>query len=382
MGYTLLLAAGTPRPAWPSGFLPPSRRGRVRRHAGLAEIARDLRATTCIRLYFWAVAAWRWVGGRGLFGVRLLSVGFSVWRWSWWRDRAVRAQSAGRRGSADCGVLRLRLHRRDRAGFRTRAGVVAGGVWLAVRGEGRVVEMEVDAELVKTPPLEGRGLGGGVGAPGKIRAIFGSDPSPPPRSALRPKPTRGGGDPPFSPPPPLLRPLPRRRDAQQLPGGVRRRCRPALAAPRPRALAATSVGFALFLRGSLVLPRPARQPAGRVSAVLAARQPAAPRPILRRQLFGGLPLYAPHAATAVAIPGRLAVLLAGLIALRWRRIGTPRPRLLLALAAVAPPAGLLLLGLAFNSTPSNYATSPSPRRSSGCCWRVRWRACRGAGALA
>ena len=40
-----------------------------------------------------------------------------------------------------------------------------------------------------------------------------------------------------------------------------------------------------------------------------------------------------------------------LIAWRWRRIGTPATRLLFAMAALAPPAGLIVLGMAFDNTP-------------------------------
>ncbi|HLB96326.1 MAG TPA: hypothetical protein VJK90_01625, partial [Acetobacteraceae bacterium] len=75
-GYTMLLAAGTPRPAWPAGvFTAAEARAVFAGHAGLGEIARDLRRTDVHPpLYFWTVAAWRWLAGPSLFGVRLLSV--------------------------------------------------------------------------------------------------------------------------------------------------------------------------------------------------------------------------------------------------------------------------------------------------------------------
>jgi hypothetical protein len=124
--------------------------------------------------------------------------------------------------------------------------------------------------------------------------------------------------------------------------------------PRPRAWLAATAGFALFLpadfwfflaqRGS----RPAQFPAFSLIGSLSrlAQYTAA-------NLFGGLPLYVPaQASTAVAVGlASIAVLLAGLVTLRWRRIGAARPRVLLTLGVLAPPAGLLLLGLAFNSTP-------------------------------
>ncbi len=43
--------------------------------------------------------------------------------------------------------------------------------------------------------------------------------------------------------------------------------------------------------------------------------------------------------------------LAALVALRWRRIGRPAPRMLLVMGAAAPPLGLLLLGAVFGTTP-------------------------------
>ena len=70
-------------------------------------------------------------------------------------------------------------------------------------------------------------------------------------------------------------------------------------------------------------------------------------------MFGGLPLY-------VEGPARLAVSIAvatlvlgviGLVAWRWRLNGPAAARTLLAASAAATPAGLLLLGLAFNTTP-------------------------------
>jgi hypothetical protein len=65
-------------------------------------------------------------------------------------------------------------------------------------------------------------------------------------------------------------------------------------------------------------------------------------------VFGGLPLYVSGTAgdAVAAALSALLLLLTALIASRWRRI---RP--LFALAAVAPPIGVLLLGAAFDNTP-------------------------------
>ena len=70
-------------------------------------------------------------------------------------------------------------------------------------------------------------------------------------------------------------------------------------------------------------------------------------------VFGGLPLYVDgivRSLVTVALLLLLLIMLAFAVA-RWRRIGTPASRRLLAIAAVAPPFGLLLLGFIFDNTP-------------------------------
>jgi hypothetical protein len=124
--------------------------------------------------------------------------------------------------------------------------------------------------------------------------------------------------------------------------------------PRPRALVATSVGFALFLPADLwfYLAQRASRPGQFPPFSLLGTLPRLAQ-YSAANLFGGLPLYVPHAAR-VGVASFLALVivgLVGLVAARWNRIGLPRPRLLLTLAALAPPVGLLLLGLAFNATP-------------------------------
>lgn len=78
--YTLLVTAGTPRPAWP---LEVTTAGRIRAVAsGVADpltIAQELRATDVHPpLYFWAAAGWRAVISDSLPGLRMLSVCFAV----------------------------------------------------------------------------------------------------------------------------------------------------------------------------------------------------------------------------------------------------------------------------------------------------------------
>ena len=74
---------------------------------------------------------------------------------------------------------------------------------------------------------------------------------------------------------------------------------------------------------------------------------------LAANLFGGLPLYVGAVASHI-VATALSALLVALIALsiwQWRRIAAPGPRLLLTMAAAAPPVGLLLLSLASDSMP-------------------------------
>jgi hypothetical protein len=358
-GYTLLLAAGTPRPAWPSGIFAASEaRAVFAAHAGLAEIARDLRATDVHPpLYFWAVAAWRWVAGPGLFGVRLLSVGFSVLalvvvaaiaRCARIPPAGAVLLTVGCYGFAYTGAIA-----RD---FALAQVLLLVGVWLAVRGDGMAeVEMEVEAELVKTPPpLEGGGWGEGLERPGKSVRLW-LRPLAPTSVRFAAQAHKGRGRPPPS-------------SASALASGL---CLGAATLsnylavfvagavllwllPRPRALVATSVGFALFLPADIWFylgqhdSRPGQFPPFSLLGTLPrlAQYSGA-------NLFGGLPLYVPHAA-GVGVASFLALVivgLVGLVAARWNRIGLPRPRLLLTLAALAPPVGLLLLGLAFNATP-------------------------------
>jgi hypothetical protein len=74
--YTLFLTGGTARPVWPSSAITA---GDVQSlqdgHANLGAIARDLRATDVHPpLYFWITAMWRRLFGDGLLAARLLSV--------------------------------------------------------------------------------------------------------------------------------------------------------------------------------------------------------------------------------------------------------------------------------------------------------------------
>jgi hypothetical protein len=159
--------------------------------------------------------------------------------------------------------------------------------------------------------------------------------------------------------------------------------------PRPRAWVAATAGFALLLpvdfwfflaqRGS----RPGVFPPFSLLGSLPrlARYSAA-------NLFGGLPLYVPGAARSVVgvALATAAVLAVGLIALCWSRTGTSRPRVLLTLGVLAPPAGLLLLGVASNSTPIElrylaFATPFAALLLAGALASLPRRWCRGLGGV-
>ncbi len=74
--YTFFLTAGVPRPDWPASvFRAGDMHGYFLAQAGLGQIAAALRATDVHPpIYFWAIDLWRQVFGGGLFVARLFSV--------------------------------------------------------------------------------------------------------------------------------------------------------------------------------------------------------------------------------------------------------------------------------------------------------------------
>jgi hypothetical protein len=334
-GYTLLLAAGTPRPAWPGGvFTAGAARAVFAGHAGLRDIALALRTTDVHPpVYFWTVAAWRWVSGPGLFGVRLLSVLYSVLALALVGAiaRLARVPPAG------AILLTVGCYGFVYTGAIARDGALAqmlslAGVWLALRAD-----VAPPAAPLRT--ALGAGLCLGAATLSNYLAVF----------------VAGA----------VLLWLLRRR----------------------RAWLAATAGFALFLPADLWFflaqrdSRPGQFPAFSLLGSLPrlAQYSAA-------NLFGGLPLYvpAPASVAVVILLASLAAWLAGLVVLRWRRIGTARARVLLALGVMAPPAGLLLLGLTFNSTPIElrylaFATPFAGLLLAGALASLRRRWCLGLG---
>ncbi len=359
-GYTLLVAAGTPRPAWPAGvFTAAEARAMFAGHAGLVQIAQELRATDVHPpLYFWTVAAWRWLAGPSLFGVRLLSVLFGVLALALVGGIARLARippagaillTVGCYGFAYTGAIA-----RD---FALAQVLSLAGVWLALRADG--------GSRDTPPPLVGLGReadrGWGEGLVPRWRRKFAPHvPLPPPSVRFAAQARKGRGSI-FARPTPTSVPLALAAGlclgaaslsnylAAFVAGGVL-----LWLLPRRRAWLAASSGFAAFLPADLwffLAQRDSRSgqfpPFSLLGSLPRLAQYSA------ANLFGGLPLYMPDparqaVAAALAI---VAVLLAGLVALRWRRIATPRARTLLTLGVLAAPIGLLLLGLAFDSTP-------------------------------
>ncbi len=305
--YSVFIAAGTPRPAWPAGiFTPGDVRPFFSGHSTLGGIAADLRRTDVHPpLYFWSVAAWRGVFGTGLFRTRLLSVLFSL------IALAGVASLARRVGAPPVAAVLLTL---GCYGF-TYTGSIARGFALAqlcmIWGTVLIV---LAARATRALPAAGTALAAGLllglASFSNYLAAFGG------AAGL------------------LWLLLARTRQW-------------------PRWLAA-GLGFACILpldlffflaqRGSRV----GQFPPFRLlpSLVRLGKYASA-------NVFGGLPLYLGRVPGLLLGAMLVLALLAlfALVALRWRRIASGEMRALLVMAALATPVGLLLLGFVFDNTP-------------------------------
>jgi len=312
--YTLFLTAGVPRPDWPLGVFPAGlARDLQSGTASMAAIARDLRTSDVHPpLYFWLVAAWRAAFGHDLFVARLLSVacGLGSLALTGWIARLARLPPAWAM------VLTLGCY-----GF-TYISVVARGFALAQL----LLLGGVACLLTGRRPwwfaLAGALLGAATLT--NYLAVFAS------MACLAgfclTTDWRGAA---------IRRPL------------------------------AASGGFLIFIPADLwwfLAQRGSRQgqfppfSLGGSLARLAIR--------FSGDILGGLPLYV-RGAASVALTmglGLLLIWLVSRVAWRWREIGTPRARIMFGLAALAPPAGLLVLGALFNSTPIEirYLTFANP----------------------
>ncbi len=305
--YSVFIASGTPRPAWPAAaFTAGDVRHFYRGHSTLLGIAADLRHTDVHPpLYFWSVAAWRGLVGSGLFRTRLLSVLFSLGALG---GVAVLAMRCGAPPVASL-LLTLGCYGFTYTGSIARGFALAqlcmiwGTVLLVLAAQGRRPAQAVSAALAG-------GLLLGLASFTNYLAAFG-----------------GAGA--------LLWLLLTR--TRFWPGWL-----------------AAGIGFVCVLPADLYFfvaqrgSRIGQFPPFRLlpSLIRLGKYAAA-------NVFGGLPLYVGHLAGlllgAVLMAGLAA--LAGVIAWRWRQLATPQGRLLLLLCTLATPAGLLALGFVFNNTP-------------------------------
>ena len=323
--YSLFLLAGTPRPAWPTA---PFRAGAIRNvlagHAGLPTIARALRRTDVHPpLYFWSLALWRRVVGGGLFGLRLFSVGCAL------AALALVGAIARRVGVPPAAAMAFTLGcygfvytgaiARD---FALAEALVLGGVWLALGARGRPAARAAAAGFVLGAACFANYLAAFQAAAVGLWLLSGR-----------------GGAASREPPDEVSAPASRATIVALTRRGPAIACLAGLLAWLPAGL-----WFFLAQRDS----RAGQFPPFRwlPSLRLLARDGAG-------AVFGGRPLYLPGAGRVLA-GGALALLLAalaGLVLARWRLVAAGPARALLGLAALAPPVGLLALGLVFDSTP-------------------------------
>ncbi len=303
-GYSIFVTSGVPRPAWPTTpFSAGSVRGAYVGQASLRQVARELRQTDVHPpLYFWMLTLWQSIAGNSLFAARMLSVLFAV---------GALAAVAGIAVLAGVPAPTAMLFTLGCYGF-AYTGAIARGFALAQMLTLCGVLLALAAARggrLRTAFAGGLALGAASFA--NYLAVF--------------------------------------VGAATLLGLTVVRLR------TPRLWLAAAAAFVLFLLADcwfFVAQRDSRSgqfpPFEWLPGLMRLARYAA------GAVFGGLPLYVADGVPRMAVGGLLGVGLAalvGLVAWRWRAIGRPEARLLLAFAAAAPALGLILLGLAFNTTP-------------------------------
>jgi Dolichyl-phosphate-mannose-protein mannosyltransferase len=323
--YTLFLTAGMGRPDWPDDAFPAGDIQRLQAgHVGFAAIAHDLRATDVHPpLYFWSVAAWRTLIGDSLFAARLASVLFSLAALGMVAAIARMARvppvtavllTLGCYGFVYTGAIAR--------GFALAQLLTLSGVALLLCAERRVSRwLALAAGTLLGAATFSNYLAAFVGCAALLWSATIGD-------KIFPRPQRrgdGAAKPPLRSTPAWLR----------------------LSMP-------AALGFAVWLPGDIWFFLAQRQSrTGQFAPFDAAPAIAQLARYFGANLLGGLPLYLGGLASRVVTLALalLVLALAGLTIWQWRCIATPGPRLLLAIAAAAPPLGLLLLGLVFDSAP-------------------------------
>lgn len=292
--YTLFLTGGTVRPIWPTGVISAGdvmalQDGRT----SLAAIAQGLRANDVHPpLYFWLIALWRRLIGNGLFAVRMFSVVCGV--------AAIGLVGAIARRAA-VPVIAAMLLTLGCYGFAYSDAVARGFAPAQMLNLAGVALLLLAQQRYRCAALCGGLLLGAATFTNYLAAFVGC-------AAL------------------LWTVLSLRRSWIW-----------------------TVLGFVIWLPADLwffVAQRDSR--IGQFEPFSLASGLARLARYGTATMFGGLPLYVSGLASQ-AVAMLVAVLMLALLAvaiIRWRRIHS-----LFAMAAVAPPLGLLLLGLAFDTTP-------------------------------
>jgi uncharacterized membrane protein len=325
--YTLFLTGQVARPIWPAGAITA---GEVRAlqaaHAGFAAIARDLRRVDVHPpLYFWTMAAWRRLVGDSLFAARLASVLFSAVTLgliaATARAAAIPASAAvlltvGCYGFAYTGAVAR--------GFALAQMLSVAGIAVLLAARRRPSRMLAAGVLLGAATFANY-LAAFVACAALLHTVIA-------RSRATKQSPRTSATP------------------LGLPGRVK-------SLDRLRLLATIAdpivIGFAVWLPADLWFFLAQRQ--SRI-AQFAPFEPVSASVRLARysvaSVFGGLPLYVDGIGrTAVSVAISLLAVAAAAIAIRRRQRVAAPTRLLLAMAAVAPPIGLLLLGVVFDNTP-------------------------------
>jgi 4-amino-4-deoxy-L-arabinose transferase-like glycosyltransferase len=319
--YTLFLTGGMARPEWPERvFTAGEVQALQAGHADFVTIARDLRRTDVHPpLYFWAVAAWRGVVGDGLFAARLFSVlcGLATLGAVAGVAKTLRIPvAAAVLLTLGCyGFVYINVIAR---GFALAELLCVGGVamliaarecrWLALLGglllgaatftNYLAVFVGCAAIVSSSWPVQGTGRSQCTGSSSTWALMTGSTPTNPKRQWTR---------------------------------------------------VAATFGFILWLPGDLWFFLAQRH--SRAGQFAQFDFMAAVTRIARyagANVFGGLPRYFTGLASDIMalFLGALLLLSVAVIVLRWRRAHP-----LLVVTALAPPAGLLLLGAVFDNTP-------------------------------